>query len=136
MYAYEVDGRGNSLKDFDDPNLPSLLAMPLLGFDDYDREVYANTRRRVLSPSNPYHFRGSVFEGLGSPHTPAQYVWPLAHMVRMLTSDDPFEQSVLFKDLLKMQCGNGLMHESVHVSMVGGGDGLVEAPLDGLEGWE
>jgi hypothetical protein len=35
----QVDGRGNSLLDFDDPNLPSLLAMPLLGFDDYDTEV-------------------------------------------------------------------------------------------------
>jgi hypothetical protein len=35
----QVDGRRSSLLDFDDPNLPSLLAMPLLGFDDYDIEV-------------------------------------------------------------------------------------------------
>lgn len=35
----QVDGRGNALLDFDDPNLPSLLAMPLLGFDGYDTEV-------------------------------------------------------------------------------------------------
>jgi meiotically up-regulated gene 157 (Mug157) protein len=39
----QVDGRGNSLLDFDDPNLPSLLAMPLLGFDGYDTEVQKRT---------------------------------------------------------------------------------------------
>lgn len=26
VYAYEVDGRGGSLIDFDDPNLPSLVS--------------------------------------------------------------------------------------------------------------
>ena len=40
MYAYEVDGLGNFLADFDDPNLPSLLAIPLLNYDKYDRQVY------------------------------------------------------------------------------------------------
>lgn len=33
VYAYEVDGLGGVLADFDDANLPSLLAMPLLGWD-------------------------------------------------------------------------------------------------------
>lgn len=116
VYAYEVDGRGNALLDFDDPNLPSLLAMPLLGFDGYNTEVYANTRRRILGSSNPYHYSGSAFSGLGSPHTPPQYVWPLALMVQGLTSSDPNEQAALLRVLLRMQCGNGLMHESVHVS--------------------
>jgi meiotically up-regulated gene 157 (Mug157) protein len=46
VYAYEVDGLGNSLTDFDDPNLPSLLAMPLLGYRGYDEQVYRNTRDR------------------------------------------------------------------------------------------
>lgn len=36
--ALQVDGLGNALIDFDDPNLPSLLAMPFLGLD-YDQEV-------------------------------------------------------------------------------------------------
>ena len=39
VYAYEVDGLGQSLHDFDDPNLPSLLAIPLLGYKYYDPEV-------------------------------------------------------------------------------------------------
>lgn len=36
----QVDGLGNATTDFDDPNLPSLLAMPLLGFE-YDTQVGA-----------------------------------------------------------------------------------------------
>jgi hypothetical protein len=39
VYAYEVDGLGNSLVDFDDPNIPSLLAIPELGYDGYNKEV-------------------------------------------------------------------------------------------------
>jgi meiotically up-regulated gene 157 (Mug157) protein len=39
VYAYEVDGLGNSLYDFDDPNLPSLLAVPLLNYKYYSEEV-------------------------------------------------------------------------------------------------
>jgi hypothetical protein len=35
----QVDGRGKSLLDVDDPDLPSLLAMPLLGFDEYDTDT-------------------------------------------------------------------------------------------------
>ncbi len=50
MYAYEVDGLGNSLADFDDPNLPSLLAMPLLGFDNYDKEVGFRLKYYLQSP--------------------------------------------------------------------------------------
>ncbi len=46
IYAYEVDGLGRYLADFDDPNLPSLLAMPLLGYSGYDEQVYSATRSR------------------------------------------------------------------------------------------
>lgn len=81
-------------------------------------QMYANARRRILSSSNPYHYSGSAFSGLGSPHTPPQYVWPLALMVQGLTSSDPNEQAALLRVLLRMQCGNGLMHESVHVSVI------------------
>jgi hypothetical protein len=38
-YAYEVDGLGGVLSDFDDPNLPSLLAMPIIGYPHYDPGV-------------------------------------------------------------------------------------------------
>ncbi|KAF8070963.1 mug157-like protein [Scenedesmus sp. PABB004] len=118
MYAYEVDGLGHSLHDFDDPNLPSLLALPLLGYEPYDRAVYATTRARILSKANPYFFAGTELHGLGSPHTSRDYVWPLATAVEALTTDEPPAQAELLKMLLKMAAGNGLVHESVHVSSV------------------
>jgi meiotically up-regulated gene 157 (Mug157) protein len=118
MYAYEVDGLGNELIDFDDPNLPSLLALPLLGYDLYDKDVYLATKKRILSKANAYYFEGNELHGLGSPHTNSQFVWPLATAVEGLTSDSPQEQVEKLKMLLKMAYGNGLLHESVHVSNV------------------
>ncbi len=49
VYAYEVDGLGNAVTDFDDPNLPSLMAMPLLGYSGYDEKVYLTTRARWVA---------------------------------------------------------------------------------------
>lgn len=118
MYAYEVDGLGGTLRDFDDPNLPSLLALPLLGYDLYDAEVYKTTRARILSPANPYFYSGTELHGLGSPHTSPQHVWPLATAVEALTVDDEAQQLELLKMLLKMAHGNGLVHESVHVNQL------------------
>jgi uncharacterized protein len=47
MYAYEVNGLGNVLKNFDDANIPSLLSIPLLGWDGYHRDAYENTRKHI-----------------------------------------------------------------------------------------
>lgn len=115
IYAYEVDGLGNSLVDFDDPNLPSLLALPLLGYELYNVAIYNNTRQRILSTANPYFYEGTELRGLGSPHTYARYVWPLATAVEALTTDSQPKQLELLKMLLKMAKGNGLVHESVNV---------------------
>ncbi|PNW78187.1 hypothetical protein CHLRE_09g386137v5 [Chlamydomonas reinhardtii] len=116
MYAYEVDGLGGVLASFDDPNIPSLLAMPLLGYPHYDPQLYAATRRRILSPANSHYFQGSQLRGCGSPHTPTNYVWSLAHCVQGLTSPDPVERADMFRQLLQMQGDNGLMHESNDVN--------------------
>jgi hypothetical protein len=51
-YDSQVDGLGNALASFDDPNVPSLLAMPLLGYPHYDPALYDATRARILSPAN------------------------------------------------------------------------------------
>ncbi len=112
-YAYEVDGLGGVLADFDDPNVPSLLSIPLLGYSHYDRATYATTRARILSARNKRFFTGPVLTGLGSPHTPAGYVWPLAVMVGALTTADPAARAASLRQLLGAQCGNRLMHESV-----------------------
>ena len=79
----QVDGMGNSLLNFDDPNVPSLLSIPLLGYAHYDPEIYAATRARILSRANAWYFEGSALRGLGSPHTPHSHVWPLAMSVQV-----------------------------------------------------
>lgn len=118
VYAYEVDGHGKSLLNFDDPNLPSLLALPLLGYERYDPAVYAATRSRIFSDANPFHFRGSELQGLGSPHTGQGYIWPLATAVEALTSDTVTARANALRSLLKMAAGNGLVHESVHMNSI------------------
>lgn len=115
-YAYEVDGLGQALVDFDDPNLPSLLALPLLGYTMYDHALYDTTRRRILSSdTNPFYFSGSELHGLGSPHTETEFVWPLATAVDAITTKNTTRQVELLAMLIKMAAGNGLVHESVHV---------------------
>ncbi|EFN57713.1 hypothetical protein CHLNCDRAFT_142936 [Chlorella variabilis] len=114
VYAYEVDGLGGKLVDFDDANVPSLLSIPLLGFR-YDPSIYRNTRARILSSKNPHFYSGQHLKGIGSPHTPPNHVWPLAIAVQGLTARSTEERAEMLRTLLKMQCGNGLMHESVNV---------------------
>lgn len=67
VYAYEVDGYGARVF-MDDANVPSLLALPFLGCVSVDDPIYQNTRRMVLSSSNPYFFKGKAGEGIGGPH--------------------------------------------------------------------
>ena len=105
---------GKAAAQIDWDSLPAWR--PGCGSKHFDPEVYAETRRRVLSSKNEHYFEGTVLTGLGSPHTPTGYVWPLAVMVEALTSDDAEKRANALKSLLKAQCGNGLMHESVHHS--------------------
>jgi len=97
--------------DFDDANVPSLLSIPLLGYR-YNPEIYAATRDRILTKKNPSFFAGNEFSGIGSPHTPEGMAWPLALSVQGLTSHSPKERADMLRTLLKLQCDNGLMHES------------------------
>src|SRR5580692_7026995 len=49
------------------------------------------TRRFILSPSNPYFyegtFKGEEISGIGSPHTPAGMIWPLAQEMLGMTTN-------------------------------------------------
>lgn len=43
--------------------MPSLVSIPLLGYREYDAQVYATTRRRLLnSQTNSYYFQGKEFK--------------------------------------------------------------------------
>lgn len=96
VYAYEVDGLGNVLTAFDDPNLPSLLSMPLLGYP-YDVAAYHATRDMVLSRANTYYYSAKNVSGLGSPHTPSGHVWPLGLMTDALTTHDVQHQAHIIR---------------------------------------
>lgn len=114
IYAYEVDGLGNSLVA-DDANVPSLLSLPMLGWCTAADPIYQATRSHILSKANPYFYAGTAASGIGSPHTPPDHVWPIALAVQGLTSNDSAEKRDLLALLLVTDGGTGLMHESFHV---------------------
>lgn len=122
IYAYEVDGLGHSLL-MDDANVPSLMSIPYLDYD-FDEQIYANTRRFILSDDNPTYFKGTnlmtgPIEGYGSPHMTARIrnnVWPMSLAMQALTSKDVEEKINLANQLVKATAGTGWMHESFDIN--------------------
>src|SRR5699024_2848913 len=96
IYAYETDGLGNH-NLMDDANVPSLLAAPYLGYCDINDPVYQNTRKFLLSKNNPYYFEGSVAKGIGSPHTPEQYIWHIALAIQGMTAATMEEKQTILE---------------------------------------
>ena len=114
VFAFEVDGYGSSIL-MDDANLPSLLALPLLGFIDADDKVYKNTRKMILEKQgNPYFLTGTGFGGIGGPHIGLQHAWPMSVLVQAMTSDDD-EEILRCVESVKNVSRNGLIHESIRV---------------------
>lgn len=115
IFAYEVDGYG-SQNLMDDANLPSLLSAAMMGYVNPRDEVYQNTRFFVLSEYNPYWMHGNVLDAVGGPHIGPTKGWPLASIVRIMTSDDSSgeESKVELKAILNSKDGLGLIHESVN----------------------
>lgn len=114
IYAYEVDGLGNKLL-MDDANVPSLMSLPYLGYCDIDDEIYQNTRRFVLSNNNPYYYSGKLVSGVGSPHTPENYVWHIGLIIQALTSKDKDEILQIRQILKSTTAQTNFMHEAFHV---------------------
>ena len=114
-YAYEVDGLGNSVF-IDDANIPSLLSLPLLGCLSPHNEIYKATREFILSKKNPFYFVGAKAEGVGSQHTPTNYVWPIALAVQALTDPSVDKKLEMLELLEQTDAGTGNMHEAFHVN--------------------
>ncbi len=110
IYAYETDGFGNH-NLMDDANVPSLLALPYLGYVDENDEVYLNTRRFILSSSNPYFYEGTAASGIGSPHTPEGYIWHIALSMQGLTSQEREEKLRMLALIRDTDADTGLTHE-------------------------
>ncbi len=116
IYAYEVDGFGNALF-IDDAGLPSLVAVPYLGYGSIDDPVYQRTRAFALSDDNPYFFKGTAAEGTGSPHLARAgdgLIWPMGISSRALTTDDEAEIAKCIKMLVENTGGTGFMHEGFY----------------------
>lgn len=114
IYAYETDGLGHYTL-MDDANVPSLLSIPYLGYCTADDEIYKNTRRFVLSKGNPYYYEGEAARGIGSPHTPKNYIWHVSLAMQGLTSENEEEIDTLLDLFETTTAGTGLMHEGFHV---------------------
>lgn len=110
-WAYEIDGLGHHLF-MDDANVPSLLGLPYLGICTRDDPLYRRTRARVWSRANPYFFHGRAADGIGGPHEGPRMIWPMAIIMRALTSEDAHEIGQCLAWLRDTDAGTGFMHEA------------------------
>lgn len=113
VFVFEADGFGNHLF-MDDANVPSLLSLPYLGCVSKTDPVYLNTRKMILSDSNPFFFKGKVAEGIGGPHVAVDMIWPLSIIMRGLTSSSDQEIKNCIDTLQRTHAGKGFMHEAFH----------------------
>jgi meiotically up-regulated gene 157 (Mug157) protein len=113
IYAYEVDGTGSRLL-MDDPNVPSLLSLPYVGYVQNTDPVWRNTLRFIKSDDNPYRYHG-ITEGLGSPHTPPLHIWPIADIMEAMVTDDETTKRAKLRKLSKLHADTYFVHESVNV---------------------
>lgn len=111
IFAMEVDGFGNALFQ-DDANVPNLLGLPYLDAVSTGDKLYKSTRKFILSESNPYFFVGKDGEGIGSPHTLVNQIWPIGIVMRAMTSQSDDEILKQLRILKKTHGGTGFMHES------------------------
>jgi len=112
MYVYETDGYGhNNLMD--DANIPNLTALPYIGWCSSNDPIYLDTRGFTLSSANPYYYSGKYATGLGSPHTPAGWVWPLGIIGAAISTRNRRDITHAIDMLDESDTLNGLIHESV-----------------------
>ncbi|MGX7131639.1 glycoside hydrolase family 125 protein [Enterococcus songbeiensis] len=114
IYAYEVDGKGNATL-MDDSNVPNLIAAPYLGYGEMNDPRYLRTRNTLLSKENPYYYEGKFAKGIGSSHTPENYVWPIALAMEGMTTNSKSEKERILNQLVATDAGTHLMHEGFHV---------------------
>lgn len=114
IYAYEVGGLGNA-SIMDDSNVPNLISAPYLGYCSSTDEQYLVTRKTLLSKENPYFYEGKYAKGIGSSHTPENYIWPIALAMEGMTTESKDEKKRILDLLVATDAGTHLMHEGFDV---------------------
>lgn len=115
VYAYEVDGLGHQVL-MDDANIPSLLSAAYLGYCDKNDPRYLKTRQTILSQENPYFYSGHYAQGIGSSHTPENYVWHMAMAMEGLTATTKKEKADVLNLMASTDAGTNAMHEGFDVN--------------------
>ena len=95
----------------DDANIPSLLSIPYIGYSDADDPIYKNTRKFLLSKDNPFYFEGKYAKGIGSRHTPDNYIWHMALVMQGMTSNDDNEIREILDMIANTDADTGYLHE-------------------------
>jgi hypothetical protein len=113
MYAFETDGLGH-YNLMDDANIPNLTTLPYVDWSSAFDPTYLTTRGFTLSMDNPYYFSGKYANGLGSPHTPYGWVWPLGIIGRALTATSSQEVAEAITTLAETDSETGMIHESFY----------------------
>lgn len=113
VYAYETDGFGQ-YNLMDDANVPSLLSMDYIGYRGKNKAVAENTRKLILSETNPYYYTGNRVKGIGSSHTPPRYIWHISLAMQGLTAGTKEEKREILELLLDTDGGKNCMHEGFH----------------------
>lgn len=113
IYAYEVDGLGNALI-MDDANIPSLLSAPYLGYVRAEDPIYQETRETILSEENPYFYQGKAAAGIGSPHTPPDYIWHMSIAMEGLTSFEKEKKKDMLNKMIETNGEKKALHEGFH----------------------
>lgn len=113
MYAYETDGYGNHMF-MDDAGTPCLLSAPYIDYTTIEDPIYLNTRKFIFSKDNPYYFEGEKYSGLGSPHTPPDFIWHLSFSMQGLTALSAEEMVEIIAIMEATDADTGYMHEGFH----------------------
>lgn len=113
VYAYEVDGLGNA-SIMDDANIPNLISAPYLGYCSVDDPIYERTRETLLSDENPYYYSGTAASGIGSSHTPDDYIWHMSLAMIGLTSKDKDLKKEMLDTMVATDGGKKALHEGFH----------------------
>ena len=70
----------------------------------------------LLIKANPFYYERRAAKGIGSTHTPANFVWPISPCIQGLTSQEGVEIFEPADVLEKIDADTFLMYEDVNVN--------------------